>query len=145
MLKHKSRVSTQIVPTAPGKLYGSATLMNNLENRIAATTDFCMSFEIISGFINQSKRVQSLRKSASFKENPRKIKKIRDWLNSQSLHNRVVTKIFVFVISRKFRKILISCFAKFSSSFAKFSRNTKSKFGRNFRDFAKHQPIFIKV
>ena len=41
--------------------------------------------------------------------------------------SRVVTKIFVFVISRKFREILISCFAKFSSSLAKFSRNTKSK------------------
>ena len=57
---------------------------------------------------------------------------------------RVVTKIFVFVISRKFREILISCFAKFSSSFAKFSRNTKSKFGRNFRDFAKFfDEIFV--
>ena len=58
--------------------------------------------------------------------------------------SRVVTKIFVFVISRKFREILISCFAKFSSSFAKFSRNTKSKFGRNFRDFAKiFDEIFV--
>ena len=56
----------------------------------------------------------------------------------------MVTKIFVFVISRKFREILISCFAKFSSSFAKFSRNTKSKFGRNFRDFAKFfDEIFV--
>ena len=33
-----------------------------------------------------------------------------------------------------FAKLSISCFAKFSFSFAKFSRNTKLKFGRNFRE-----------
>ena len=37
-----------------------------------------------------------------------------------------------------FAKILISCFAKFSQNLAKF-RDTKSKFGRNFRNSAKHE------
>ena len=60
------------------------------------------------------------------------------------LETRVVTKILIFVISRKFCEILILCFAKFSSSFAKFSRNTKSKFVWNFHDFAKFfEEIFV--
>ena len=33
-----------------------------------------------------------------------------------------------------FAKLSISCFAKFSFSFAKYSQNTKLKFGRNFRE-----------
>ena len=41
-------------------------------------------------------------------------------------------KFWFSCISENFAKLSISCFAKFSFSFAKFSRNTKLKFVRNF-------------
>ena len=52
---------------------------------------------------------------------------------------RVAAKIFVFVMSRKFREIFNFVFREIYLEFRKISRNTKSKFGGKFRIFAKHE------
>ena len=49
---------------------------------------------------------------------------------------RVAAKIFVFVILRNFREIFNLVFCEIFLEFREISQNTKSKFGRNFHNFA---------
>ena len=51
----------------------------------------------------------------------------------------MAAKIFVFVISRNFHEIINFVFREIFLEFREISQNTKSKFGRNFRNFANHE------
>ena len=52
---------------------------------------------------------------------------------------RVAAKIFVSIISRNFLEIFNCVFCEIFLEYREISRNKKLKFGRNFRNFARHE------